>query len=85
MLNYILATLLILTSLVNFFFCIKSKKPIFTMIFNAIIGLLVLCTVDFSAALTGVYIPINEYTVSGSAIFGIPAVILFLVLKFIFI
>jgi len=85
MLNYFIISFLSIILLIIICFAIKSKRPFFTLFFNALIGLLMLCIIDFTVAITGVFIPINQYTVAGTSIFGIPAVILFLILKFIFI
>ncbi|MBO5321752.1 MAG: pro-sigmaK processing inhibitor BofA family protein [Clostridia bacterium] len=63
------------------FFMIKSHKLFRTLIFNAFLGLCVLAIIDLTSKLTGLYIPINWYSVGGTAIFGIPAVCLFLVLQ----
>lgn len=83
--EYIVHSLLIIFFFFILIFAFKSKKTFFTLIFNALIGLLLFAVLDFSAIFTGVYLPINQYTVIGSATFGIPAVILFLILKLIFI
>ena len=62
-------------------FSILSKKPIRTLIFNAFMGIVTLAIIDLTSKFTNVYIPINIYTVSGSAVFGIPALCGFLILK----
>ena len=47
-------------------------------------GIAVMAVIDLTAKFTGVHIPVNQYTVTGSAVFGIPAVCGFLVLPIIF-
>ncbi|MBR2040094.1 MAG: pro-sigmaK processing inhibitor BofA family protein [Clostridia bacterium] len=63
------------------FFMVKSHKLFRTLIFNAFLGLCVLAIIDLTSKMTGLYIPINWYSVGGTAIFGIPAVCLLLVLQ----
>ncbi|MBQ6847331.1 MAG: pro-sigmaK processing inhibitor BofA family protein [Clostridia bacterium] len=65
------------------FFAIKSHKLFRTLIFNSFLGLCVLAIIDLTGKFTGMYIPLNWYSVGGSAIFGIPAVCLFLILQII--
>ena len=55
-----------------------------SLLFNAFIGIAVMAVIDLTAKFTGVYIPVNQYTVTGSAVFGIPAVCGFLILPIIF-
>ena len=63
------------------FFGIKSHKFLKTLLFNAFLGLCTLAIIDLTAKFTGMFIPINPYTVTGSAVFGLPAVAFFLVLQ----
>lgn len=65
------------------FFAIKSHKFFKTLLFNAFLGISVLAIIDLTAKFTGMYIPLNWYNVGGSAVFGIPAVILFLIMQII--
>ena len=44
----------------------------------------VLCTlaiIDLTAKFTGMYIPLNWYSVGGSAVFGIPFIVLLILLQ----
>ena len=63
------------------FFGIKGHKFLKTLLFNAFLGLCTLAIIDLTAKFTGMFIPINPYTVTGSAVFGLPAVAFFLVLQ----
>ena len=63
------------------FFAIKSHSFFKTLIFNAFLGLCTLAIIDLTAKFSGIYIPINSYSVSSSAVFGIPAICLGLVLQ----
>lgn len=83
--KYIIPVIAVIFYLVVIIFAIKTKRPFFTLVFNALIGLFVFAIIDFTAVFTGVFLPINAYTVVGSGTFGIPAVICFLLLKIIFI
>ncbi|MBR4123123.1 MAG: pro-sigmaK processing inhibitor BofA family protein [Clostridia bacterium] len=64
---------------------IITKKPFKTLFLNAFIGVCTLAILDLTSKITGVYIPINTYTVTGASIFGIPAICGFLLLKILFI
>jgi len=66
------------------FFAVKSRKFIKTTLFNSFLGLSILAIIDLTYKLTGIYIPINWYTVLGSGIFGMPAVCGFLLLQIVF-
>ena len=65
-------------------FAAKTKRFFKTLLLNAFLGLAVMAIIDLTAKFTGVHIPVNQYTVVGSAVFGIPAVCLFLILPIIF-
>lgn len=65
-------------------FAAKSGKPFKTLLLNAFMGIAVMAVIDLTAKFTGVYIPVNQYTAAGSAVFGIPAVCGFLILPIIF-
>ena len=65
------------------FFAIESHKFFKTFLFNTFLGISVLAIIDLTAKFTGMYIPLNWYSVGGSAVFGIPAVILFLIMQII--
>ena len=65
------------------FFAIKSHKLFKTLLFNAFLGISILAIINLTAKFTGMYIPLNWYSVSGCAAFGIPAVILFLIMQII--
>lgn len=63
---------------------VKSGSFLKRILINALLGIMAFTAVELTSKLTGVYIPINIYTVCGSVLFGMPAVILFLILPFIF-
>lgn len=67
------------------FFAIKSRKFLKTLLFNAFLGIGILALIDLTGRFTGIYIPVNLYSVAGSGAFGIPAVCGFLVLQIIFV
>lgn len=68
-----------------FIIAAKTKKPFSTVFSGAVSGLGALAVVDILSKFTGVFIPLNVWTVSSSAALGIPGVIsLLLVDKMIF-
>ena len=72
-----------LFALVILFFAIKGHKLFKTLIFNAFLGLCLLAIVDLTSKFTGMHIPLNPYSVSFGAAFGVPAVCMLLVLQII--
>lgn len=69
--------------LVYIIFLFFQKHPIKTFIYNAIMGWLLLAVIDLLAVYTGVYIPINPYSVSVSGAGGCVGVLLLLALRII--
>ena len=70
-----------LFALAILFFAIKSHKLFKTLFFNAFLGLCILAIIDLTSRLTGLYIPVNWYSVGGTSVFGIPAVCLLFILQ----
>lgn len=79
----ILIILLSIFFLTILLFAIKSRNFFKTLLFNAFLGMCVLAIIDLTGKFTGIFIPINEYSVAGSGTFGIPAVCGFLILQII--
>lgn len=74
-------SVLALFSLVILFFAIKSHNFLKTLFFNAFIGLVILAIIDLTGKFTGIFIPINPYSVAGASVFGIPAICGLLILQ----
>lgn len=55
-------------------FHIKSKKPIRSILSNALLAFAAVALINLTEKFTGVHIPLNWYTVGGSGIFGLPCV-----------
>jgi len=66
-------------------FGILSKKLIRILLLNAVLGIMALVIINLTSKFTHTFIPVNQLTVSGCSLFGIPAVCLFLILQVIFI
>ncbi len=82
---YLIIGVLALFSLYLLFLAFKSKKPFKFIFLNAVFGIGVLVLIHFTKRYTGVSLPINQYTVLGSGILGIPCSLAFLILNFILI
>lgn len=63
----------------------RGKGAFKTLFLNALLGVMTLIIINLTAKFSGAYIPINEYTAGLSAVFGLPAVCAFLLLRIIFI
>lgn len=66
-------------------FALLEKRPIYTIIKFMVFGILVLVLINITSPLTKISLPVNLYTVLGSACMGVPGVITLLLLKIIFI
>ena len=71
-------------ALVLLIFAAKTRKLFKALLLNAFLGIAVMALIDLTAKFTGAHIPVNWWTVTGSAVFGIPAVCGYLILPLIF-
>lgn len=53
---------------------IKSHKMIKSIFLNALLGFAAIFAINLTQKFTGVFIPVNWWTVGGSGIFGLPCV-----------
>ena len=74
-----------LVELILLYLYAKSGKFFKALLLNALLGLLTMTFINLISRFTGFGIAVNLYTVLGSALFSVPAVIFFLILPFIFI
>ena len=84
-LNIIKISFIVLSSIyliILIFFSILTKKPFKTLLFNGALGLFCFVIVDLTAIFTGLWIPINDYTVGISLLGGIPGVVLLIIARF---
>ena len=84
-LKYVALAIISIFILVILGFAVRTKKPFKILLFNSFLGIVSLAIINLTAKFSGVYIPVNEYTVTGCGIFGIPGMLFFLILRFIFI
>lgn len=63
---------------------VKSGKPFKNLAVGAVCGIIGLAAVDLTVRFTGIHIPVNPFTVSSSALFGLPAVCGLVLLQLIF-
>lgn len=70
---------------IYFIFAVATKKPFKTIFFYAFLGVAAFALIDLTSKFSGVYIPVNYYTVGSSAALGLPGVICLLLLRIIFI
>ena len=66
-------------------FALLEKRPLYTLFMFMAFGVLVLLSLNLLSPITKITLPINTYTVAGSALCGVPGVITLLLLKLIFI
>ena len=53
---------------------IKSHKLLKSIFLNAILGIAAIIVINLTQKFTGVFVPVNWWTVGGSCIFGLPGV-----------
>ncbi len=63
-----------LCAFVLFIFHIKSHKFLKSVFLNALLGFAAVILINITQKFTGVFVPINPWTVGGSGIFGLPCV-----------
>lgn len=62
-----------------------SGKALKRLFLNGLLGFFALLLINLTSKFTGVYIPINWYSIAFTGVFSAPAVIGFLILNIIFI
>lgn len=67
--------LISLGAFIIFIIALFSKKLIRTLLLNALLGIAALIVINLTASFTGVHIPVNQWTVGSSTVFGLPAII----------
>lgn len=70
--------------MVILYFSFMGRKPIKILFVNALLGLGTLVILKLLEGFSGIFIPINQYTVVASATMGIPATLGILILRLIF-
>ena len=75
----------VISLLLIFYLLFKSKNFVKLIFLNMILGAVSLIILKFISKFTGVEIWINQFTMSSSLIFGIPAVITLIIFNLIFI
>ena len=80
----IVKIIFIVFAVIIFIAALFCKKPLKMLFLNSFLSILVLVIINLTSNFTGVYLPINQYTVSGCAVSGIPGVVMFLFFKLIF-
>lgn len=65
-------------------FAFLSGKFTKMILFNAFLGIAVLAVFKALETVSGIFIPINQYTVTACGTMGVPAVVGILILRFIF-
>ena len=63
-------------------FSILTKRPFKALLYNGFFGLFSFILIDLTALFTGIWIPINDYTVAVSLLGGLPGVILLVIARF---
>ena len=63
----------------------KSGKSLRFIFFEAVISLILVAILNLTSFATNLYIPINECTVLGVSLGGLPMILCFLLLKIIFV
>lgn len=73
-----------LTALILLIIALYSKSFFKTLFLNALSGIGILIVINLTAKSSGVYIPVNYYTVSCAGVLGLPGVFGLLIANLIF-
>lgn len=65
-------------------FCFKSGRTVKTLLLSSLSGLAVMTAINVLSHFTGVEIAVNGWSVSSSALFGIPGVLGMLIIRMFF-
>lgn len=82
-LKYAVIVLLSVLTLFIIIMAFKSQKPLSFILFNAFLGVVTLLIAYLTRGFSGIKISINPYTLTTSAVLGIPSLIMMLILNFI--
>ena len=75
---------IILYTLLLLFFSLRTKRFLFSILLNALSGVILMTVINLLRKYLGFNIPINEFTAITSAAFGIPGVSALLLINIIF-
>lgn len=84
MLKIILISASVIYAFIYLLLAVRTKKPFKTIFMYALAGILALFAVNFTSKYSGIYLPINQYTISSSTVFGLPGTVFLLLLRFVF-
>lgn len=84
MIKIVLISLLVIYFLIYLLLAAKTGKPFKTMFLYSFLGVLGMTLVNVFSYLSGVYIPINGYSVGFSAALGLPGTVTLLIVRLIF-
>ena len=85
MLKVLIICLCFIYGFLYFIFAVATKKPFKTIFFYGFLGLAGLIVIDLTSNFSGIYIPVNPYTIGASTALGLPGTITLLLLRMIFI
>ena len=81
----IILSIITISAFVIFLFALIGKKTFKTLLLNIFAGLCMLLIFKLLSPFLGFNIAVNKYTVIGCGVFGVPALIGFLLLNILFI
>lgn len=83
--NIALICLAVIYGFVYLVLASKTGRPIRTILIFALLGIIAMTVLNLTSAYSGVYIPVNGYTVGVNAALGLPGTIGLLLLRMIFV
>ena len=84
MLKTVFICLLVIYGFIYLILAVGTKKPFKTIVLYAFMGVATLTMINLTSKFSGVYIPVNAYTLGSSAALGLPGTIGLLILRIIF-
>lgn len=71
-------------ALIFIFLTLKTKRFMFSVVMNALLGVLLMTIINLTSKFLGVKIPVNEFSFLISSFLGVPGIILILLINIIF-
>ena len=74
LIEIILYIILVITLISIFVFLYKTGKPLKNAFYLLLVSFITLAIVNLTAPFSGVYVPINPYSVTTTAVYGLPGI-----------
>ncbi|MBR3961857.1 MAG: pro-sigmaK processing inhibitor BofA family protein [Clostridia bacterium] len=74
LIEIILYTVLVISLIIIFYFLYKTGKPVKNAFYLISVSLMALAIINLTSPFSGVRVPINPYSVTATAVYGLPGI-----------